>query len=212
MANPKIIIGLLSCDKYESRAQICRSTWIPRATQLGIPVFFLRGGRDKPCAQLGDVLRFNVPENYDCLPQRTRAFCKWTLDNTDADVVFKADDDTFVVAERLAQFEHLDAHLFGNEPGGRYRGYCSGGAGYGLSRDAIKIIAEHMTAKIGAEDRHVKQTLASHGIKPFFANPRRFVAWGIDAPDRRPTKENNIITTHQIPVPLWMKIHEEIYG
>jgi hypothetical protein len=158
----------------------------------------------------GDILLLPTPTDYRSLPQRTRAFCKWFLE-TDATHLFKGDNDSLVVPERLLAFDHLDTHYYGNEPGIHWRGYCSGGAGYGLSRVAAQIIAENMTAPHGAEDIHVARTLATCKIKPYLPKPHRFIPWGIDQPDRRPTPDNDIITTHQIPADLWWKIHREIY-
>ena len=207
----KLVIGLLSCEQHASREELCRATWIPKATQLGIDVVFLRGGSPSGQAERhGDILLLPTPTNYRSLPQRTRAFCQWCLD-TDATHLLKADNDSYVVPERLLAFERLDADYYGNEPGGHWRGYPSGG-GYGLSRRAAAIVAEHLTAPFGAEDVLVCRTLASHKIKPYFPNPRRFISWGADEPDRRPTPENTVIATHQISHDLWMKIHNEIYG
>ena len=207
----KLVIGLLSCAQHQDRDDLCRRTWIPKATVLGIDVVFLRGGGSGKTIRNGDILLLPTPTSYESLPQRTRAFCQWLL-TTDATAAFKADNDTYLVPERLLAFEHWDADYFGNEPGGRFRGWASGGGGYGLSKTAIQIVAERMTGRHGAEDKMVSKTLSAHDIKPFFAEPRRFVAWGIDAPDRRPTADNAIISTHQISFDLWMKIHQEIYG
>jgi len=207
----KIVIGLLSCDKYEARADLCRKTWIKHAKDVDIPVYFLRGGA-KEFRQQGDVLYFPVPTSYETLPQRTRAFAEWFLKNTDADVAFKADDDTFISVERLASYENLDKPLFGNAPGGPYNSWISGGAGYGLSRCAAEIIAAHMTVSIGAEDLYVTRTLRQHGIQPYFEQPRKFISWGADKPDRIPQKGNNIISTHQIPTELWWRVYRDMYG
>ena len=209
----KLVIGLLSCVKDNARDELVRQTWMKKATELAIPVYFLRGGTSEFC-QDGDTLYFPVPDDYHCLPQKTRAWMKWATENTDADVVVKGDNDTFISAERLIIFatEHASVELWGNEPGGRWRGYPSGGAGYGVSRRAATILAEHMTSPSGPEDVIATQTLKAHGIRPFFPKPRQFVAWGIDAPDRRPTATNEIITTHKIPCDLWLRIHQELYG
>jgi len=207
----KIVIGLLSCDKYEARADLCRKTWIKHAKDVDIPVYFLRGGA-KEFRQQGDVLYFPVPTSYETLPQRTRAFAEWFLKNTDADVAFKADCDSLVIPERLAAYEHLDKPYFGNEPGGPYVGYCSGGSGYGLSRCAAEIIATYMTTLVGAEDVWTNRTLRQHGIQPYFEHPRRFISWGADKPDRIPTRSNNIISTHQIPTELWWRVYRDMYG
>jgi len=208
----KLVIGLLSCEQHADREDLCRQTWIPKATKLGIDVVFLRGGSpSKQTERHGDVLLLPTPTDYRSLPQRTRAFCKWFLE-TDATHLFKCDNDSLVVPERLLAFDHLDAHYYGNEPGNHWRGYCSGGAGYGLSRLAAQVVAENMTVTKGAEDIHVCRTLADRRIKPYFPSPRRFISWGSDQPDRRPNASNSIISTHQIPVDLWWKIHREIYG
>lgn len=209
----KLAIGLLSCAQHDDRDNLVRSTWIPKATELGIPVYFLRGGSSE-FRQDGDTLYFPVSDIYTCLPQKTRAWMEWVTENTDADVAVKGDNDSWVCPERLLDFatEHADKEFWGNEPGGRWRGYPSGGGCYGVSRQAAIILAEHMTAPSGAEDVIATQILKAHGIRPFFPKPRRFISWGKDTPDRRPAIDNQIITTHQISRELWLKIHQEFYG
>jgi hypothetical protein len=207
-----LVIGLLSCDKHDDRDELVRQTWLKKTTELSIPVYFLRGGVSE-FRQDGDTLYSPVPDTYTCLPQKTRAWMQWATENTHADFIFKADNDTFVVAERLLDFatEHADKEFWGNEPGGRWRGYPSGGGGYGVSRRAAAILADHMTAPSGAEDVVATQVLKAHKIRPFFPKPRKFISWGRDAIDRRPTATNSIITTHQIPNELWFRIHRDIY-
>lgn len=209
----KLVIGLLSCAQHNDRDSFVRSTWLPKATELGIPVYFLRGGVSE-FRQDGDTLYFPVPDTYTCLPQKTRSWMQWATENTDASVIFKADDDSWVCAERLLDFatENEKLDFWGNEPGGRWRGYVSGGAGYGVSRRAAAILADHMADPSGAEDVAATQVLKAHKIRPFFPKPRRFISWGADSPDRRPMLENQIITTHQISRELWLKIYQEFYG
>ena len=207
-----IVIGLLSCAKHDDRDDLVRQTWLPQATALAIPVYFLRGGVEQ-FRQDRDTLYFPVEDNYTCLPQKTRAWMKWASENTDASVIFKADNDSWVCPERLLAFADENAlHFWGNEPGGRFRGYCSGGAGYGVSWEAATILAEHLTVPTGAEDVWVTKTLKDHGIRPFFPKPRKFISWGLDSPDRRPTLDNEIITSHQIGRELWNKLQQEFYG
>lgn len=206
----KIVIGLLSCDKYEARADLCRKTWIKHAKDVDIPVYFLRGGA-KTFRQEGDVLYFPVPTSYETLPQRTRAFMEWALKYTDADCIVKGDDDSFCATERLAAYENIDKPLFGNAPGGPYNSWVSGGAMYGVSRCAAEIIATHMTVPVGAEDLYVTRTLRQYGIQPYFETPRRFISWGADKPDRIPLPTNSIITSHQIPTDLWWRVYRNLY-
>lgn len=183
-----------------------------KAAELAIPVYFLRGGASE-VRQDGDTLYFPVPDTYTCLPQKTRAWMKWATENTDADAIAKGDNDSWICADRLLDFatEHADKDLWGNEPGGRWRGYVSGGAGYGVSRRAATILAEHMISPSGAEDVIATQVLKAHGIQPFFPKPRRFISWGLDSLDRRPHQDNSIITTHQISRELWDKLQQEFY-
>jgi hypothetical protein len=208
----KLVIGLLSCANHDDRDELVRQTWLKTATELAIPVYFLRGGVVE-FRQEQDTLYFPVPDTYTCLPQKTRGWMKWVTEQTDADVIFKADNDSWVCPDRLLDFttEHADKEFWGNEPGGRWRGYPSGGAGYGVSRRAAAILADHMTAPSGAEDVVATQVLKAHKIRPFFPKPRKFISWGRDAIDRRPTATNSIITTHQIPNELWFRIHRDIY-
>jgi hypothetical protein len=209
----KLVIGLLSCAQHDARDELVRQTWMKKATELAIPVYFLRGGAAEFC-QDGDTLYFPIPDDYNCLPQKTRAWMQWVAENIDADFCVKADNDSWVCPDRLLDFatEHANVEFWGNEPGGRWRNYVSGGAGYGVSRRAATILAEHMLAPSGAEDVIATQVLKAHGIRPFFPKPRRFISWGIDSPDRRPTTTNSVISTHQIPNELWLRIHRDIYG
>lgn len=207
----KIIIGLLSCEQHSPREKLCRDTWIPKATELGIDVVFIRGGADKPTRD-GDILTLPTPTDYKTLPQRTRAFCRWLLENTDADFAFKADNDTFICPERLLACDLWGPHhYFGNEPGGRFLGYCSGGGGYGISRMAAQYISSLMAVDIGAEDVWVCRTLKAKGIPPYLDPKKRFVAWGCDEDRRIPRKTNDVITAHQISTDLWMRIYNDLY-
>lgn len=209
----KLVIGLLSCAQHDDRDDLVRQTWMKKATELEIPVYFLRGGVSE-FRQDGDTLYFPVFDTYTCLPQKTRAWMEWATQNTDADVAVKGDNDSWVCPERLLDFatEHSDLDFWGNEPGGRWRGYPSGGGCYGVSRRAATILAENMTEPSGAEDVTATLVLKARKIRPFFPKPRRFISWGADSPDRRPMIDNQIITTHQISRELWLKIHQEFYS
>ena len=97
--------------------------------------FFLGVGNSDPAF---DEVILPVRDDYWALPQKVRAAFRWALDHG-YDMVFKADRDTFIHADRLLasgrehfQQGHDYVGLVGN-PGD----CCGGGAGYWLSRKAI---------------------------------------------------------------------------
>ena len=205
---PKIVIGLFSCVEHSDRDAMCRDTWIPHATAAGVDVVFLHGGAES-FERVGDILRFPVEPDYNFLPKRTRAFAQWFLEETDADYAFKADNDTYIVPKRLIEYPLEGLHYVGCEPGGKFRGYCSGGAGYFLSRHAAGILAEHLTRPYGAEDKEVGRILKDANVRPKF--DKRFVPWGHPSPGRHPTPSNNVITAHKMSVELWFSVHQSTY-
>ncbi|BHF61359.1 hypothetical protein SprV_0100433300 [Sparganum proliferum] len=93
------------------------------------------------------------------------------------DFFMKADDDTYVIVENL---RHLLSKLNPNDPiilGRRFKpfvrqGYASGGAGYVVSRAALKLIAEGMMKNVtdcttggGAEDVNLGACAERVGVK-----------------------------------------------
>lgn len=203
----QILIGVLSCRAYEERRQKCLATWVPEIQACEIDLMFLVGGGAGAPRREGNVLHLPCPDDYPSLPQKVQQFYRWALENCEFDYVFKCDDDTYVRADRLLAFKTDDRDYIGSEwtPG---VGYASGGAGYWLSRRATTIVAEALTAHPkGAEDVLVGRYLCQAGVP--FHNDLRFVAFGNDT--RRPTPENDIITTHACDMP-WKAHRTEFLG
>ena len=194
----KIIIGLLTGIKMQARRDLCDATWVPVAESLGFDVVYLFGS-NVPATRNGRELHLPCPDGYPFLPQRTREFCKWGVDQG-ADYLFKADDDTLVHPWRLKEFAAtLTEDYVGHEPGGGFVGYASGGAGYFLSRLAAQCVAEKLSHTRGAEDKLVGKLLKRSGVA--FSQNDNFVPWGrlgVPLPD------NELITSHKMAPVRWM--------
>jgi GT2 family glycosyltransferase len=116
-----------------------------------------------------DEVILDCGDGYNDLPEKTRAICRWSIEQG-YDTTIKCDDDTYLQAQRA-----LDGGVTSHDYVGRLRGpvgkfpapYCSGFC-YGLSRRAAEVIA---AAEIGEhlyEDQFVAQTLLDAGI---YAHP-----------------------------------------
>ena len=185
----RYLIGALSAMDYEHRRKVCRETWAVACPS--IDVVFMCGDPSRSVPERnGDVLWLPVDDTYNCLPQKTRAFCRWALTLDDWDYLIKTDDDAMIVLDRLAAYQP-PGDYFGNErkPGVRY----GSGACYGLSRRAAAIVAERLTHRTGAEDRLVGDVLAQAGIP--LHKDQRFRPWCRNRLDY-PSPANDIIATH----------------
>ena len=201
----RIIIGALSGWAYPERRQRCLSTWLADAEALAIRAVFLLGCPTlKAPEQMGPhTLCLPCPDDYPSLPQRTLHFCRWALQQSDWDYLFKADDDTYVSIPRLLAYDQAGRDYIGSEwkPGA---GYASGGSGYFLSRKAAGIVAEKLTVPTGAEDMEVGKVLRAAGVC-FSIDQSRFRTWGDE--HNRPAADNNANTLHGKPA--WGPAHAE---
>ncbi|XP_064607522.1 LOW QUALITY PROTEIN: glycoprotein-N-acetylgalactosamine 3-beta-galactosyltransferase 1-B-like [Liolophura sinensis] len=123
------------------------------------------------------TIGLNVSEGRQHLTAKTMKAFRYVYDHhfNDADWFMKADDDTFVIAENLRFFlSHYSPHdpiYFGYHfKPFVSQGYMSGGAGYVLSKAALKLLVETNTTKLcrqdgGAEDAEMGKCLAKIGVK-----------------------------------------------
>jgi hypothetical protein len=210
---PRILIGALSGWKYLERRQRCLSTWMADGEALDVRSVFLLGCPtiERP-EQIGPhALALPCPDDYPSLPQRTNSFCRWACEQPGWDYLFKCDDDTYISMPRLTAYDPADPatgcprDYIGAEwqPG---VGYGSGGAGYLLSLRAAAIVAERLHATpTGAEDLLVGRLLAAAGIP--LSIERRLVPFG--SMDRRPRRENDLITLHGVEADAFLASHAE---
>lgn len=130
-------LAILSISSHQDRVlgwqQAIRDTWMKEWGHL-IDVRFLMGRGDTEWMK--DELRFNVSDSYEAMVFKTHAGFNWAVNNS-YDYVFVACADTYIAVPRLLQsgFEGKD-YVGCACPDG----HLSGGAGYWLSRSALRYL------------------------------------------------------------------------
>lgn len=201
-----ILVAVITCQKHVAMRDAIRESWSSGSVE-GIRVLFFMGdaGERVECrdGSSGDVVILpGVADDYDHLPAKVRAAFRWLVLNYDFDWVFKCDDDTYVVLERLKDLageghEHVgDADFVG------YRGLPSGGAGYLLSRRiAGELAADESLPATGAEDVIMGEAAAKLGVEP--QGSKRLCYHSAMVPRR----DNDLITSHWVKPDLMRAIH-----
>lgn len=138
---------LTTPNQHRTRAIHVKRTWGKRCNRI----IFMSTRQDKSL----DSIALNVSSDNaaNTWPKTKRAFQYiYQHHRNDADWFLKADDDTYVILENLRYFLYAystnDPIYFGykmNRPDLMRHGYNSGGAGYVLSRDALRRFGEAMT-------------------------------------------------------------------
>jgi hypothetical protein len=204
--NMNVVIGVLSGKNEEQRRKGCRETWMQDFCNANVNAMFLVGDPKSAEAYCdgNDILYLPCPDTYQCLPQKTRLFCKHALESWDFDYLFKCDDDTYVHVDRFLNFDPEGADYLGIDPVGTNE-FNSGGAGYFLSRKAAIIVAEQLIDTVGPEDLLVGKLMARNGIKR--SQSHKFQAWKLDR--TIPTPKNDGITVHYIRGQEMYDIHNQ---
>lgn len=153
--NTKVFCGVFTAPKYhKSRAQHVKNTWGKRCNKL----LFMSTEKDD---NLGTV-SLPVKEEYRYLWNKTKNSFRYMYENhlDDMDWFLKADDDTYLIPENLRyllyQYDTETPVYFGFrfKPYVR-QGYMAGGAGYVLSKEALRRFVEKgLGEKICAEKEH----------------------------------------------------------
>lgn len=199
----RLVICVLSAQRYEERRQACRETWFQEAAACpGVEIVFVVGGGPSlsKAVRTDDMLHLPCPDDYESLPQKVHQFFLWAVATYDFDFVFKCDDDTYVRVPRIMAYALGDRDYVGSDIGG----YASGGAGYFVSQRAARKLATDLRGRrTGAEDLIVGEVLRRRGfvlgntglLAPFLA------------PTTFPSPDNHLITGHHIDPQGMRRIH-----
>ncbi len=192
----KLLIAVITCQKYRSRADIQRETWLHDALAHGIDVrFFVGGGAT---VEKDYEVALDVPDDYMHVREKVQLAMQWSVDH-DYDHTLKTDDDCVVFPRVWSGTGFYNIDYVGRQrgPSGAYfdpdpkglthglktgheiygsseRSFCSG-FGYTVSNTAARIIANAPDNGDWAEDRFAGNALAAKGIPA--TNSRAYVLW-----------------------------------
>lgn len=149
------------------RVEAVRATWAADAAALpNVDVKFFYGEPPSgfPRAPLPDeVFLPHVPDDYAGLPKKSIAIGRWALAQ-EYDFVIKVDDDSYVWVDR-ALVEIMSQRTL--DYGGWLNGLVAqGGAGYWLSRRAMRLVDQNPLDSEWAEDVTIGKIMHYAGITP----------------------------------------------
>ncbi len=186
----KWLIAVTTSEKFLDRRKRCKA-WIKPSKA---DIFFVVG-RPGKAKREGDTLYVPCGDGYYDLVSKTYNICKFVLENYEFDYLFKCDDDSYVIIDRLLQV-NSDASYLGTGTFCPHKKvfYAEGGAGYRLKKDAIQCIVDKidLNNENKFEDSLVGQTLRDNGFK--LEDDKRFC----QSLKIVPTVGNNQISCHGI--------------
>jgi hypothetical protein len=158
----KTLIAVTTCHAFRNRADAVRETWGAEVAGADTRYFLGSGTAQRP-----DEVILPCPDGYHHLSLKTQLIRRWALEHG-YDYLWKVDDDTYVRPERL--LDRGVAHYVGRlrGPSGNYTApYCSGFC-YGLSRQALELLAplDWPSNDDFSEDRWTGNKLLGFGIRP----------------------------------------------
>ena len=195
MKQIKILMCILSCDKYKKRRDACLETWVVENSDIE-SIFVVGNPNIKMPVLTGNILVVPCSDEYDHLTHKVRWFCLWALANYDFRYIFKCDDDSYVVYDRLLDVSDGRFDYRGFDIGG----YASGGAGYFMSKRATMAVVGRLNETHAHEDLKIGKIIQSSGMS--------FIPDGDFQPFNctYPTSDNKIITSHYCDINLMRKI------
>src|SRR5262245_55154921 len=155
----RILIGVCSCHRTADRRRAVRASWMRRLPAGVTATFFVGEG---PKSGEPDVVQVSASDDYPGLTRKVHAFLQHAVTRHQFDYLFKCDDDTYVVAERLFDLIQGGPAFVGSSIFAPW--FASGGAGYLLSREAACFVARSPDPGDGAEDVWIAALLRAGGF------------------------------------------------
>ncbi|XP_059178837.1 glycoprotein-N-acetylgalactosamine 3-beta-galactosyltransferase 1-like [Physella acuta] len=164
-----LIWVMTSPNNLHVKAKAVKETW----ARHGDLVLFFSSEDNKTFPAIG----LNVSEGRDHLTAKTMKAFRYIYENhfNDADWFMKVDDDTYVVLENLRYFLSGEnssepvyfGHLFEYE---KVHRYFSGGAGYVMSKEALRIFGDNAdrvncSKDLGGEDVEMAFCMKKLGVR-----------------------------------------------
>ena len=167
----KILVAILTCESSQNRADACYKSWIQDIQEPHSYYFYGSKNQSEKISRTWNC-EPNDGEARFRLPEKTYKMLVKSL-NYDWDFLFKCDDDTYVNFNKLVEFlKDYDANddLYLGSKIAKPIAYAQGGAGYVLTRTAVKCCIESLKhfyklAKArDAEDYSVGLALKEQGV------------------------------------------------
>ncbi|KAM8715042.1 hypothetical protein ACLKA7_002141 [Drosophila subpalustris] len=193
--------------RYEKVARSIRRTWGRRCNKL-----IVFSSRNQTSVRGVHTVALNVSEGYGLLWGKTKAAFRhvYRHHRHEADWFFKADDDTYAIMDNMRYMLHshhtdeavyFGCHFTPNEN----ESYMSGGAGYVLSREALRRAIEHglhsngcNRRQSGTEDFEMGVCLNYCGVTPTDSRDssgrHRFLPLGLE----------HVLIPRRLPPDFWL--------
>jgi hypothetical protein len=198
--NVKVLIGICSCHNFPEKRAAVRETWLTRVPKEMAALFFVGNGEG---VFEKDVVTLPTQDNYESLPKKVQAFFQFSLTHYEFDYLFKCDDDTYLLCDRLPELFTDKSDFVGSADW--WPSHADGGAGYLLSKRAVEIAAQAWCPESGREDLWVAELLRNAGIEltpsPNLKQKHRVF----------PANDNPIITVHGCRPEIMREIHRGMF-
>lgn len=163
---------MTGADNHESKAKHVKATWARRCNK-----FIFISAKENPELP---AISLNISDGRDHLWGKTKAAFKYAYEHhlNEFDWFLKADDDTFVIVENLrfmlmAYSPEEKVYLGGKFSPIVRQGYMGGGAGYVLSKAALRLFVEKgipdaaicRQDENGAEDAELGKCMERLGVR-----------------------------------------------
>jgi hypothetical protein len=158
----KWLVAVTTCHKRNDRADSQRKTW---AKDSPIDVRFFYGGDG---VHGDNSILLDCPDDYEHFTLKTRAVCRWALENG-YDRICKCDDDVYLRPERLNTTDDYFGFVCNMIAGiPQDNSFCMGSC-YCLSKESMSILIDAVPAtkyELQQEDEWVGRQLINADILP----------------------------------------------